>query len=146
MNTIAISFNIYIYTYFVNMIKSYHKVFLDSCWLVIRRYKGIIINIYIYIQQRSHARVHKVLPSNALILHLTFFFTSFFKFFYCYPKFYINLFYCQQGCPGKLVTRPTHPTCCHPTHCHPIRRLRRTDAVSDFANLTPSGSVIGFSV
>ena len=51
MNTIAISFNIYIYiyAYFVNMIKSYHKVFLDSCWLVIRRYKGIIINIYIYI-------------------------------------------------------------------------------------------------
>ena len=38
-----------IYAYFVRMIKSNHKVFWDLCWLMIRSYKGIIINIYIYI-------------------------------------------------------------------------------------------------
>ena len=48
---------------------------------------------------------------------------------------------CVKWCPSKPAT---HPTCL--TYCHPIRRLRRADAVSDFANSTPNGSVIGFSV
>ena len=80
MNTIAISsFFINkdkkIYAYFVPIVKSYQKVFRDSYSLVIRSYKGIIINIYIYIyKQRSHAGVHEVLPSDALILHLAFFY------------------------------------------------------------------------
>ena len=50
--------------------------------------------IYIYIKQRSDAVEHEILPSNALILHLAFFFFLPLSLclFYCYPKVHINLF------------------------------------------------------
>ena len=81
------------------MIKSYPKVFWDSCWLLIRSYKEITINIYIYIyKQRSHVGVREVLLSDALILHFIFFLPLSLSFFYCYPKVYTNLFYSYLIC------------------------------------------------
>ena len=49
--------------------------------------------IYIYIyNERPHMRIHKVLPCDALMLHLAFFYIFSLLFFYCYPIDYSNLF------------------------------------------------------